>query len=69
VPERIVTARLAKRGEAEKEFDRQFWRDAGHEARFAAMWEMVAEVHLFRGQDAGEYPFEGSVQSIQRRRR
>lgn len=63
---RIVKAKLVRR-EEQDEFDRQFWREAGHEARFAAAWEMVAEAELFRGKDAGELRLQRSVQTIQRR--
>jgi hypothetical protein len=51
------------------EFDRDFWRMAGHEARFAAAWEMVEEVHYFRGEaGADQQRLQRSVQNIQRRR-
>lgn len=66
---RQITGRLVKRGEAEKEFDREFWRRAGHEARFAAAWQMVVESYLFRGRDAGELRLQRSVENLQRRRR
>jgi hypothetical protein len=46
---RKCTARLVKRGEAERDFDRAFWRAAGHEIRFAAVWQVVAELDLIRG--------------------
>ncbi|MBI5154029.1 hypothetical protein HZA57_02230 [Candidatus Poribacteria bacterium] len=65
--EREITERLVKRGEAEKDFDREFWRKAGHEARFAAAWQMVIEAALFRGQDAGELRLQRTVECFKRR--
>ncbi len=67
---RIITARMVRRGSPEeKAFDRQFWQNAGHEARFAAAWEMVSEVGSFRGEsDGGQSGLQRSVQNIQRRK-
>jgi hypothetical protein len=64
---RQVTGRLVTRGEEEKEFDREFWRTAGHEARFAAAWQMVVESFLMRGKDAGELRLQRDVETIRRR--
>jgi hypothetical protein len=62
-----ITARLVRRGEKEDSFDREFWRSVGHEARFAAAWEMVDEVRLVRGRSACEPGLRRSVQNLQRR--
>ena len=69
--QRKVTGALVRRSAAEENFfDRDFWRKAGHEARFAAAWEMVIEVRLFRGEDYGGEPgLQRTVQHIQRRAR
>lgn len=66
---RNITARFVRRDEDDRSFDREFWQQQGHEARFAAAWEMVAEVQLFRGQDGNEPRLQRSVQNIQRRGR
>ena len=67
---RTITARLVRRGvDDEKDFDRQFWRDAGHEGRFEAMVEMVDMVPLIRGLEIGDQRLQRSVQTLQRRRR
>lgn len=60
---------LVKRGDPRaEEFDRNFWAQAGAEAKFAASWEMVQEVDLFRGKkDAGEPRLQRSVQAVKRR--
>ena len=67
---RIIVARKMRRGQAKaEEFDKAFWDRLGHEAKFAATWEMVNEVRLFRGQkDAGEQRLQRTVQNIQRRK-
>lgn len=65
---RIIMERPVKRGETEA-FDREFWRKAGHESRFAAAAEMVVESRLFRGQDADESRFQRSFECLKRRER
>ena len=48
---RVVVAQMSRRNsEEEKCFDRKFWSDVGHEARFSAAWDMVREVALLRGE-------------------
>ena len=64
---RIVMARLSRRGDEERAFDREFWRRVGHEGRFAAMWEMVEETELIRGGDGGQPRLQRSVQRLVRR--
>ena len=65
---RIVTERLARRDADDGSFDRAFWRRAGAEARFAAAWDMVAEVQRMRGQDVREPRLLRSVARFRRRR-
>ncbi|MDX1972914.1 MAG: hypothetical protein SFY68_10325 [Candidatus Sumerlaeia bacterium] len=65
---RVVTTKLVKRGEDEKEFDRAFWRDAGVQGRFAAAWDMVKEYHLFKGGTLDELRFQRSVAVLKRRK-
>ena len=67
--DRVIMARMAKRGADETSFDREFWRKVGHEARFAAMWDMVAEVNLIRGEHGQQPRLQRSVQNILRRAR
>jgi hypothetical protein len=71
LPNRTVTAAMVRRGSTEAvEFDRTFWARAGHEARFAAAWEMVQEISLFRGQkDAIQSRLQRSVCAFQPRSR
>lgn len=66
---RVVTERLVKRGEEEKEFDRAFWREAGAEARFEAMWQMVVEAELIRGKDPEDLKLRKDVVRVIRRKR
>ena len=62
-----ITARMVRRGEEELDFDRQFWKELGHEARFEAAWEMISEVAAIRGKDARQPRLQRSVQHIFRR--
>ncbi len=64
---RAITGRLIRREEDDRSFDRAFWQRQGSEAIFAAAWEMVQEVRLFRGPDADESRLDRSVQRIVRR--
>lgn len=58
---KIRTARLVPFGEADRSFDREFWRKVGPEGRFAAAWQMVVDAHLLRGKDASELRLQRSV--------
>lgn len=63
--ERLFIERLGKLSEAGN-FDREFWKEAGHEARFAAAAEMVIEAELFRGKNAGELRLKRNIENIKR---
>ena len=64
---RVIFERLIRRDEDDGAFDREFWKNAGAEARFSAAWEMVTEAQLFRGNNVSESGLQRSVQHIQRR--
>ena len=66
---RVIKEALVRRGEEEKKFDRAFWREAGHEARFEAMWQMVVDLDLIRGKEPGEHRLDRTVENLRRRRR
>ena len=66
---RVFQERLIRRGQDDGSFDREFWRAAGPEGRFAAAWEMVAEAELFRGHDARESRLQRTIEHLQRRTR
>jgi hypothetical protein len=67
---RPIYGALTRRGSPEeKEFDRWFWREQGHEGRFAAACEMVDMVDHIRGREVGDYRLQRSVQTLQRRSR
>ena len=67
---RVVVGQMCRRGSAEeKEFNSKFWESVTPEVKFASAWEMVGEVHHFKGgADACESRLQRSVQNIQRRR-
>lgn len=62
---RVFIERLGELSEAGN-FDREFWKQAGHEARFAAAADMVVETELFRGKNASELKLKRNVEILQR---
>lgn len=46
---REVTARMSKRGEAEQEFDRDFWRSIPPARRLELLSDMVLESDVWQG--------------------
>lgn len=66
MPKRNITERWARQGETDA-FDREFWRQAGDEAKWAAMAQMVCEAELFRGHDARESRLQRTVECLKRR--
>lgn len=64
---RIVEARLVRQGRDEDAFDRAFWQRAGHEAKFAAMWDMVREAQLIKGHDGEQPRLQRSIAALIRR--
>jgi hypothetical protein len=69
VEKRRIVAQFAERGEVEREFDRRFWREAGPEARFAAMWQAVIDADLIRGGDGQQPRLQRSVGVLVERER
>ena len=67
---RAINAKKVRRSSVNiKEFDRDFCKKAGHEARFRAAWEMVNEVRLIRGErNVSQQRLQRSIQSIKRRK-
>ena len=63
---RQIRARLVRQGVAEGEFDRAFWRDVGPEKRLEALWDMVLEARVWKGQDGAEPRLQRSVLRVQR---
>lgn len=48
-----------------KEFDIQFWKKAGAQARFVAAWQMISDFFKMRGQRAPKLRLRRSVQNIE----
>lgn len=65
--QRVVMARLVKRGEQDRSFDLEFWRRVGDVGRFAAAWQMVNEVRLIRGQRGEQPRLQRSLSVLKRR--
>lgn len=64
---RVVMARVLRPGEKDDgSFDLEFWRRVGAEGRFAAAWEMVAEVAAMRGESGSQPRLQRSVLRVVR---
>lgn len=55
--------------EDDRSFDRDFWQQAGAEARFAAAWQMVLDMLIIRGEDVDQLRLQRSVENVERLRR
>lgn len=47
-------ARLVKLKDADRSFDYEFWQNLSAEERFAAMWQLVIDMRILRGEDEAE---------------
>lgn len=64
-----TTARLVKRHDTDRSFDYEFWQNLSAEERFAAMWQLVIDMRILRGEDEAEPRLLRHVQNIEYRRR
>jgi hypothetical protein len=62
-------ARLVRRQDADRSFDYEFWQNLSAEERFAAMWQLVIDLRILRGEDEAEPRLLRHVQNIEYRRR
>lgn len=67
VRRRTMIARLVHSHEEVDEFNREFWRRAGHEAKFAAAWDMLLDVQRMRGKRGRQPRLQRSVEALERR--
>lgn len=68
VSKRVIVSRVLRNGEADDgSFDRQFWKELGHEAILAAAWEMVEEARAMREESGSEPRLQRSVCRVIRR--
>ena len=65
--QRVVMARLTRLRDRDPSFDLEFWSAVGAEGRFAASWEMVAEVSAMRGGDGSQSRLQRAVLRPKRR--
>ena len=66
---RKMVTRLINIKDNDRSFDLEFWQQAGEEARFAAAWQMVLDMHAIRGDEDGQSRLQRSVENIERLRR
>lgn len=50
-----------------RSFDLEFWEKVGPEGKFAATWQMVCELPLWKGKNAGQPRLQRSIASLKRR--
>ena len=62
-----ITARLVRQGDAEREFDDEFWSRMSGEERVSLLWDMVLEVRRIRGEKGDEPRPQRSVLRVERR--
>jgi hypothetical protein len=65
--QRTVTEWYGKIEDAERFPDLEYWQSKDDAARFAAVWELVIEAHLIKGEDLRGARLQRSVESLQRR--
>jgi len=60
-----VSERFTERSKAGVSFDVSFWKKAGVQARFSAMWKAVDEFYKIRGMNGSKPRLQRSVQNIE----
>lgn len=64
--DRGIVARLSRQGADEAEFDRAFWAGVEPGVKLEALWDMVLEARLWRGDRGDEPRLQRSVLRIER---
>ncbi len=59
-----VRAHLVKLKEADRTFDQEFWQDLTGEERLGAMWQLVVDMRILRGEDEVEPRLRRHIQNI-----
>ncbi len=62
-----MVVNVARSFEEAEEWDTNYWRQLGHEVRFAAAWEMIDQVEAIRGNDVCQPRLQRAAISLQRR--
>ena len=57
-------SRLVRLKDADRSFDYKFWQSLSAEERFAAMWQLVIDMRILRGEDEMEPRLLRHVQRI-----
>lgn len=65
-PKRVVTGKLVRMGEDEREFDDAFWRGIPPDQRVEMLWDMVLDALAVKGATNGEPRLQRSVGVIRR---
>jgi hypothetical protein len=62
-----MVVRLTRQGAEEREFDDRFWRELGPVKRLEAVWDMVLEAAVWKGEDLGQSRLQRSLLRVERR--
>jgi hypothetical protein len=62
-------ARLVRLKDADRSFDYEFWQNLSGEERLGAMWQLVVDMRILRGEDEVESRLLRHVQNIEYRKR
>ena len=60
-------SKLVRRNEADRSFDFEFWQNLSDQERFSAMWQLVIDIRIFRGEDEVEPRLLRHVQCVKYR--
>jgi len=63
---RAFVKRKGKISELDRSFDLKFWQSQSPDARFAAVWELIAHANKVKGKDVRQLRLQRSVENFQR---
>ncbi len=64
MPKRVLKEQLVGCGKDDSSFDREYWREQGHEARLAAAWQIVVDAEIAKGKDPSELRMKRNVHRL-----
>lgn len=63
---RKIKERYGRIEDVGRRFDREFWQSTGDEAIFDAVWEMIVDYTILRGDNADEFRIQRTVESFRK---
>jgi hypothetical protein len=62
----LIMERWGKLEDLDRSFDLEFWQAQDPNARLAAVWELVVNAHLIKGQDVRTPRLQRHIENFQR---